>query len=537
QTNVYVVGFGDTVGTAEVSIAEVVADRIAYKGTKVSVEAILHASGLRGKTLAVRLVEKGNVKGSVSCVVRKDAEIISAPLSYTAEVEGEHLLSVEVLPVAGRRQRDGNVESFRLNVLKDKIHILYVDQFPDWNMTFVRDLVKRSKRFEVEAISWIAGKGFVASPNDSPWTFPASASALARCDLVIVSDDAKLFNARPNAEALDAFVQSGGSVLFLADENSPLAREGSFDVIAPLLPVRRVSTPRVEYAEGYVRVSAETLSDPVASMLAEDRGLESMPPLTGRIAGLSATSLARVPLVLESDKGKMPFLVLARRGEGLTGVVLGFPVWRWKLAGEEGERIYASFLGGLVQYLAEGAKAPALAVDADRTVYREGDRIRLTAYIGERRAPEGIRGEVRETAGTRVAPMSAFMFEPDSRRPGYYRASLDPLPHGDYRVSASEVSPLGSGISGAISFSVAPVSVEFLDTSRDPAVLEEIARVTRGAYLEGTGLGALASRLHLAEQRVERSDVHEIRGNLMIFICIVVFLGVEWILRKAWGLV
>jgi len=43
--------------------------------------------------------------------------------------------------------------------------------------------------------------------------------------------------------------------------------------------------------------------------------------------------------------------------------------------------------------------------------------------------------------------------------------------------------------------------------------------------------------LNLEEQRVERRDVHEIRGDVLILIGIVVLLGTEWVLRKAWGLV
>ena len=534
---VYTVGFGDTLAKADVSIEEVIAPRVAYKGTRIPVEAVVRASGFKGKALALRLLEGGRVVDNATRTVKKDEEIISVLMGYAAGREGEHRLSVEVLPAAGEEHRENNLESFRLDILKDKVRILYIDQFPDWNMAFVRDLVKRSERLEVETVSWIALRGFVLNPGEKPWAFPASAGGLGSYDLVIVSDDAKLFNARSNADALDAFVKAGGSVLFIADENSPLGRAGSFELLKPLLPVQRVMSPRIEFAQGFVRVSAEAFDDPVASMLAEDAGLEAMPPLSGRIAGVAANSLARVPLVLEDPRGRTPFLVVARRGEGLTGAVLGFPFWQWKLAGGEGGRIYESFFGGLVQYLAEGSRAPALAIDADRTVYRSGDKIRLTAYIGDRRPPEGIRAEVWKKGGDRDLSVSTAVFEPDSRRKGYYRAEIEPVSPGDYTVAASEVIASGSGLTGTASFSVIPVSVEFINASRDAALLEEIARSSGGACLEGSELGALVSRLNLEEQRVERRDVHEIRGDVLILIGIVVFLGTEWILRKAWGLV
>ncbi|MDD4856679.1 MAG: VWA domain-containing protein [Candidatus Krumholzibacteria bacterium] len=535
-TPVYTIGFGCTLARADVSITDVSADRVAYRGTNVPVEAVIRASGFRGRTIDVRLVEGKRIEDAASVSVKRDEEIISVPLSYEADAEGEHRLSVEASPLAGEEREDNNLETFRIDVLKDKVRILYIDQFPDWNMTFVRDLVKRSKRLDIEPVSWIADKGFAVIPGGKPWTFPALAAGLVSYDLIIVSDDARLFDARQNVEALDAFVKAGGSVLFLADESSPLTREGSFEILASLLPVRRLRNLRVDYTDVEVRLSAQAFNDPVASMLAEG-GLDAMPPLSGRIVGIEAGSGARIPLVMEGRGGSMPFLALARRGEGLSCAVLGFPIWRWRLAGEGGQRIYESFLGGLVQYLAEGARAPALSVEADRTVYRSGDRVRLTVHIGERRAPDCLRGEVRERTGGRDRTVSSVIFEPDSRRKSCYRSELDPLPPGEYSVAVSEITGSVSGASGTASFSVAPVSVEFLDTSRDGAALSQIALATGGEYLEGPGLGFLAPRLRLEERRVERKDVRGIRGDILVLFGIVALLGAEWTLRKAWGLV
>lgn len=534
---VYTIGFGDSLGGADVSIEEVVAERVAYRGTKVPVEAVIRVAGFEGTTIAVRLLDGERIRDSAKISVKQKEEIISASLSYAADAEGERRLSVEVLSAGREERRENNVESFRLDVLKDKVRILYIDQYPDWNMTFVRDLVKSAKRLDVEAVSWKADSGFVIEPGNRPWTFPAGAAGIERYDLVIVSDDAKLFNVRSNVEALDAFVRAGGSVLFIADENSPLARAGSFDLLQPLSGLRRVSAPRIQYAESSVRVSAEGVGDPIASNLAEDGDLDAMPPLPARIAGLAAASGSRIPLVLEDRGTRVPFLVLGRRGEGLSGAILGFPLWRWKLAGEEGRRIYESFFGGLVQSMAEGAGAPSLAVDPDRTVYRVGDPVKFVAFIGNRRPPEGIRGEARRKGEGRDLPVSTFVFEPDPRRRGYYRARIDPLSPGDYVVSASEVTGSGSGVAAQASFSVMGVSVEMLDPSRDAALLARIAEETRGSYFEGAGLDSLARHLNLDEQRVERRDIREVRGNAVILMCIVLFLGVEWVLRKAWGLV
>ncbi len=534
---VYAVGFGDTLAGADVSVEEVVADRVAYRGTKVPVEAMIRASGVRGASIVVRLLEGGRVRDSALLTARKNDEVISVSLAYAADAEGERRLTVEALPAAREDRRENNSESFRLDVLKERVRILYIDQYPDWNMTFVRDLVKGSKRFELEAVTWVAGSGFRIDPGERPWAFPGTAAGLSRYDLVVVSDDARLFDAAANSDALDAFVRAGGSVLFIADENSPLARAASLDLLQPLLSIRRVSALRIQYAETFVRLSAEGAGDPVVSALAADGGLDRLPPLAAKIGGLAAASGSRVSLVLEDRGGRTPFLVLERRGEGLSGALLGFPIWRWRLAGGDGRRIYEAFFGGLVQSLAEKGRASALAVDSDRTVYRRGDRVKLAASIGSGRAPDGLRGEVRASGAGGGIPVAAVAFEPDPRRPGHYRAELDPLPPGDYTVTVSGEGSAAGGLNGTTSFSVTDVSVELLDPSRDGALLADIAEATGGAYLEGAGLESVANRLRLSEQRVERRDVRGVRGNAVVLAGIVLLLGAEWIMRKAWGLV
>jgi hypothetical protein len=534
---VYTIGFGDTLEGADIAVDEVIHDRIAYKGTKVSIEVVISAAGFRGKSFEVRLLDGGTLKDSAVLAVQRDSEIITASLSYVPEQEGEHKLTVEVPPVAGERQNENNLEQFRIDVLKDKIRILYIDQFPDWNMTFARNFVQRTKRLEIEEVTWMPNRGFTIDPGSRSWVFPSNAGGLAGYDLVIVSDDAKLFDVKQNVEAVMSYVRGGGAMLFLADENSPLARANAFELLQPLLPVRGMGRPRVEYGESSVRLSTDAVDDPASSMLAEDNGLEALPPLTGRIAEIAPTSGARVPLLLDGGKMDLPFLATGPQGEGLTSVILGFPLWRWKLAGEEGRRIYESFFGGLVQYLAEGAKTPGLALDADRTVYRTGDRIALSACIGQRRLPEGVNGEIRKKGSGGDIPVRTTIFEPDPRRKGCYRAELEPLPPGEYLVNASEVTRAGGGLTGATSFSVVPISVEFLKTARDASFLAQIAAATGGAYLEGSQLPDLVNRLRFKERLVELRDVRELRGSILIFIGIVVLLAAEWILRKAWGLV
>lgn len=531
---VYTAGFGDTVMGADVSVDEVIADRTAYKGMKIPVEAAIRATGLKGRTIQLRLLEDGTSRSSTSLSVRQDAEMLSASFEYVPATEGEHRLTVEAAPLPGERRTENNGESIRVHVFKDRIRILYVDQFSDWNMTFIRDLVARSKRFVLETIGWAPSRGWVVMPGEASWSPPSAAAGLAPYDLVVISDDLRLFAARPGAEALAGYVEAGGSLLLLADESSPAAREGSIELIQGALPVRRARPPRVELADGFVAVSPEGFADPIAVALTGEAKLDALPPLPARISGLEPVPGARVPLVLNVGNETFPFLVVGRTGKGLSGIVLGFPLWRWRLAGTDGEKAYDSFVGGLIQYLAEGARGPGLEIDSDRTVYRIGDRIGLSVYVGGNRIPEAIRGEVRKRSGP-GAVVAAFPFDPDPRRRGYFKAELEPLPAGDYTIAANEAG--GGGLSGNAAITVLPTSVELLEPVRNGALLARIAEATGGAYVEGPALSTIVPRLRLADETIEHADVRELRQSLVVFAAIVALFALEWILRKAWGLV
>lgn len=532
---VFAVGYGDTARASDVAIEEIVADRVAYRGTAIPIEAVVRADGYGGGTVEVRLLENRKTVESAVFTIRRRSELLSAAFDYVPDREGTLLLTVEAIVRGPERDRGNNSESMRIEVRAEKLRVLFIDERPDWNAAFIRDMARRSKRLECEIALGAAGGGFALDPGGSAWTFPGSVAGLASYDLVIVADAARLFSGGPGAETLVRWVEEGGSVLFLADEESPMAREATFARLERALPVKRAGAPRVEYVEGFVRASAEDAGDRFASLLGSERARASIPPLPARIAGAVPSAGAETPLLLETGAAAGTFLAIERRGAGISAAVLGFPLWRWKLAGSEGERVYESFIGGLIQYLAEGAVSPALALDADRTVYRSGDRVRLTASTGEREAFAAIRGELRR--GDDAGEAVTFLFEPDIRRRGVHRAVLDPLPPGSYSAVAFEPSTGTSHASNPAVFSVEALSVELLDVARDGGHLARLASESGGAYVERRALDSLVASLDLSGRGVELRSARDLRGAPYVFFALVALLGAEWAVRKAWGLV
>jgi hypothetical protein len=235
---------------------------------------------------------------------------------------------------------------------------------------------------------------------------------------------------------------------------------------------------------------------------------------------------------------RFPFLVSGREGDGMSAVIMGFPVWRWRLAGERGAGAYDGLFGGMIQYLAEGRKAPAIDVQTDRTVYRTGEAPRIRIFPSTDRASRGLRGEIAR-AGDDGPPVETFIPEPDPERRGAWTAGTGALPPGDYtvRVSAGDGESVGTAAGGESSFTVEPLSVEMLRTAGDADLLSRLAAESGGRAVDPSDPASIASMLDLAEDSVVSTTAMKIRGSLWLFLAIIIAFGTEWLLRKIFGLV
>ncbi len=528
---VFSIGIGDTLERPDISIVGLSFDRVVYKGTRASVAAVIEAPGFAKREVEVSLYEGTALLDRKTVTTGTDPAAVDVTLRYTPALEGEHELSVDVAPVEGEERLENNTEPFRIRVLKESLRVLFIDQYADWNFTFIRRLADGTERVELDAVTSHPGRGFVLKPGDERFDFHVSVSGLQRYDLVIVSDD-EVFMADPrNMRVVAEYVERGGNLLLLADEHSPLLEA---DIPEGLLPVIPVGGRRIVSSEFDIRINESNAGHPLAILFEE---IQAPPPIPARIAGFEATGAAYVPLEMSDRSGSYPFLTIQRSGRGVTAVFLGFPLWRWMLTGGEDVSAYETLFGTLIPYLAEGAREPSLTVEMSRTVYRTGEPVTVTAYAQGDRAAMGLRGEVRSVNGGKEGLVRTFLFEPDLKGRGYARAELGPLEPGSYSVTATETRQGDEAVTGAAEFGVQRVSAEFLKTSRDVKFLRYLAELSGGRMFEPEDATAIPGALDLQEIVRERKETMEFRSSPLLLIATILLLSVEWLLRKFWGLV
>ena len=526
----FAIAVGDTVEGADLSVDRVEYERTVYTGTREHVRAVIRYSSADGQTVQIELVEGGRVLDRFSTGAIEGSGLVEADLKYVPSREGIRSMEVRVTPVEGEVTEGNNREMFRVNALKDRVRILFFDVTPDWNMTFLRSLCDGSKRLSLETAVPDPGGGY-RIPGEGSWEFPVNPSGLSRYDLVILGGGGS-FPSATEAEALKGYITAGGAVLFIASERSPLLSQGALTILRSVLPVTAAGSLRI--VTGDLPVIPGSAGN--APWLPDMRGSDGLPPLSGAVEGLSPTAGAHVPLLMRGNGPDMPFLVVEQKGKGMSAVILGFPVWRWKLAGEEGADSYDGLFGGLIQYLAEGRNAPAIDVQTDRTAYRTGETPEVTIFPSTERAGENLRGEVFESGGDGV-PVETFIPEPDPGNPGAWSADLGNLTPGDYTVRVMAGGEDPAAADGSASFAIEPLSVEMLRTSGDAGLLGRTAAATGGLVLGPGEVEKLARLIDLQDDTVVSTSVRKIRGKVWFFAAIIFVFAAEWLLRKIFGLV
>lgn len=530
---VFCVGFGDAGEGIDLAVERVEYPRTTYTGVRERIGAVIRYSVPDARSVSVQLIGGGAVIDEYTSAPLSGDGRLEAALTFAPQSEGVHRLEVHAVPLAEETSTWNNTEQFRVAVRAERLKVLFIDRHPDWNMAFLRSLAQASERLRLETVAWTPQRGYQRLPGGQAWAFPAD---LSEYGIVVIGDGIGLLGAE-EAARLRRYVFGGGGLLLLASERSPLLDPEALGRLEGLLPFMPVGSVRITSGEFAVLPAPGSAGGAFYRLARQEVSFERLPPLAAVIDGLAAVAGAQVPFVTGGQGGERPFIALLQVGDGMSGVVTGFPLWRWQLAGPAGADAYRGLMAGLIQYIAGGHREPGLDIITDRTVYRTGERPRVTAFAEGRRPGGALRGEVVRAADEDALTLESFLLRPDPLRPGVFEARLEPLPPGEYSVSAALPGPDGASVEGQTGFDVEAVSVELLRTARDSETLERIAASSGGALLEPERIGLLPGLLRLEEDTVETSTVRTLRGSALLLAAIIAAFAAEWILRKVWGLV
>lgn len=375
--------------------------------------------------------------------------------------------------------------------------------------------------------------------------FPATRETLFAYDVVVLANqDVRLLTQEQLGWLRDFVGTRGGGLLALGARSfDGQALAGT--PVEELLPLRPSEAGGVVLAASLSggaaerpRLTADGAHHPMMRIGATDedgvKRWSALPALAGHVKLGAARPGAVILAVTDGESGQEPLVAVQRYGAGRTMVFGGEASWRWKMMLPAGDRTYDRFWRQAARWLS--ADAPdQVALDPIAAVEDNGE-VSVTATVRD--------AEYRPAADAAVVMQ---LDRPDGRREQVTPTLTDSatarfaarVPAGDAGITRvhAEATRAGTPIGAAdVPFLSGAFDRELADPRLDARALSRLADASGGTYLSADHAADAARFLRNRSEVTTPDEWTDLWQSPWILALIIAALGVEWTLRRQWGL-
>ena len=535
-------------GTQDVAVRDLSAPSHVFANNEMIISGQVRVDGYVNRDIPVRLMYEtspGLMEEVDSQVVsvRESGDSVPFQFRYRPTEPGEHKLTVEVPPRSGELVETNNVMSSFVYILTGGLRVLYIEGTQRVESKFIRRALDASPDIDVDYLRF--------DPTD-PTTKPSQLTELLRPGLYsvfILGDmDSSGFTDAEMTQLAES-IQRGAGFLTLGGSQSYGPGGYGQTPLAGVYPIEMLPTERQRIGSGFredlhipgpITMRPTELGRRHFSLRLEGDLDESaavwadLPPLDGanrfyRIKSRSASILA------ETERGD-ELLVSQLYGGGRVLAFAADGTWRWWLQGHED--INKRFWRQSILWLAKKDESLEgnIWVRPSQRTFAVGETVEFT--VGAQSASGDPLTAVSGSA-TMILPDGTERSVPLTIRDGRLGGVFaDTSAVGDYAVRVSIDSngePLGEA---RARFIVVSRDLELENAVADPALMDDIATTTGGRLLAPEELPSLLEQLaESAEDLEERTETKlSLWDRWWVLLLFVALLGVEWYLRKRWGM-
>jgi hypothetical protein len=496
---VYPVGVGPE-SLKDQAVTEVRYPAYVFRADSTVVTAIIESRGFTQAETGRAILESADQKIRLS----RDFILSDAPgkreLTFPVVLRETGMIGFRISIPARNHEtdRDNNAYDFTLEVLPDKIKVLYYTDHLSFNTRFLVPILKALPGFELHAVVRLC-------PDRTIDFFtgiePRDPGDWHSFDIWIMDDvDFRSLSGRD----LPGFLNRKRGVLFLGGIDN-LTDEGRR--LLPI-PVRG-------------RLPAGSYPFQVAEPFSELTPAEKYPPLEA-VSQVIGNNPGAVIIVRSA---KIPVMGYAPYGPGLVFQInaLDIGAWQFSLNGTKHEGLLTKLVPDIVRFLSILGERKRLVLTAPGSDAEAGRALRLTLQSFDRDLRPAGGGDFFLSAGGEKIPF----FE---TRPHFYEAEFIPRAEGDYELTAAGLLNADSLRSRTLKIRVKPrqgESEKVIDRSR----LENLAERTGGRYLEKSDL----SGLRLPAEGYYRETRKISFDHPLVYFMIFILLCADWILRRRRG--
>lgn len=558
---IHAIHLADEVPVFDLSVEQIRAAGFAFTRTELPVAVDLHiqAHAATDGTFDLRLAENGRLIESRTLPLdgpRRRTETFTVQPQHV----GRDVLTAQIVGLPGEATLANNRADVVVDVVRDRIRVLQLAGRPSWDARFLRSALRAAPGVDLVSFYVMVDEEaglFVQAQDTTLIPFPTRTlfeEALPTFDIVVLQDFGfGPFGVLRHALQLGAYLGEGGAFWVIGGRRSLAAGGYRGTPIGRWMPA--VLRPLDAGDDGYRDATAgELLTDVGArhpvTRIADDPDesarLWRALTLPGHNTGLAAREEAAT--LLKAGDGS-PVLALGTWGAGRTALLATSGLWTWAfpddrapLPAEAMRRAHGRLLDQLMRWLVRDPVFDDLRLEVPAEPIPQGSaapiRVVATALDRTPRADVTVDLQVRRleppagAAGTPTAAVRKLRLQTDER--GEVDASIGGLDRGAYEIVATARID-GHDASSRAPLVVGPATRELLDLSADDRVLRALTEASGGELLQRAPSAPLPAR-----SRVEAGVAIRVRTELWsrpeLWLVLVGLLGLEWWLRRRWGL-
>lgn len=501
-------------------------------------------AGLDGD-LTVTLRRDGQVHASRAVSIAGDGEE-TIRFSLTPDEIGYLSVDVEVPAPAGDPLPANNTDSSTLRIIRDRTRVLQLSSHPSWDVRFLRRFLKTDPNVDLVSFFIMREANFLGAFRSSPLSlieFPHAnlfGDDLPGFDLVILQN--YMFHSLPGIQSeihsymtnIARFVEGGGGLLFIGGDRS-FAREEMVGPLGELLPAA--------FGEGAMGSGGPVTWSPTAAGLRHpvmqlasgeeaNRAAWAALPSPGNHNVLGVPREGTVVLAQAEGTGA-PLVAVRRVGQGRVMSLATDDSWRWAMQEEGGVTdAHAVFWRNSMRWLVGDEAQQRIEIRPDRENIRPGEsvtvQVRLLAQDFSGLPDTGFTLLVESLSRTGAPEQLNGTTDAD----GSWSTTLAPRKPATYRLVATDA----GGEQAEARFTVRPSTEELEDPAAQPELLEALASATGGRSIDsGDDLADLDLQLQPTHKRTRSVSTPDWDRWVWLLLAGIP-LGIEWLLRRRWGL-
>lgn len=509
KSPVFTVALGDTMQQKDLLIRQVKHNQIVYTGNIFPLHIDISAYGYRNQKSTLTVNHKGQNIFSQSVSITEANFFTTIPVSIDAKEAGTQHYIVSLTPLPGEVSTVNNRFDVFINIIDGKQKIALVAFGPHPDIAAYKQAIEQNENYSINVL----------------YQERLPESQLKDYSLVI-------FHQVPGPRGegsylVKAAVEQQIPAMYIVGAQSGLS------YLSTVEPAVRFGTNRSSNNEILPNVepgfSLFTFGDDELEVI------RKFPPLVSPYGTYKINVESEVLFTQQIGyvKTNFPLLFFSKNAGRKVGFMCGEGFWKWRMydAGLSDQKVTSSLAGKMVQYLASKDDRSRFRINGNKR-FNENEPIQLDAEVYNESYELINSGDVQMVIQNAQGQKFNYSF---SKTDKAYTLDAGLLPVGNYNYEASTT--IGNKVQKVKGqFAVVPLQVEFLQTTADHQLLNEISGETGGKLFYPGQLNELekAIRSNEAIKPViyKQEDIRSWINLKWIFFLVLALLSVEWFIRK-----